>query len=163
MPRALAAARRGQARRRRTTIDCTTNLLPDLLPMARSLGAGGCGAGWAGLVVAAALFLWRGVPALIGRSWRAHPDPMHLPPGGQRIADGVLSLGLLVAALGLVERDWGWQAIGFGAVVSWVLASMVFGLVREREPDVPRTTPTVLGIGVPDNAAAPPPDAPDAH
>lgn len=127
-------------------MSCRLDLLPDLLPIGSAPSSTACAAGWTAVAVTALLVLWRGVPAVIGRTWRPHPDPTHLPPTGQRVADAVLSIGLLIGALGLVERDWGWQAVGFVLVVAWVLGSMAYGLRREREPGVPHTTPTLLDV-----------------
>jgi len=107
-----------------------------------------CAGSWLLVGLAAVLVLWRGVPAVTGIAWREHLDPTHLPPRGQRLGDAALSLGLLTAALGVLEADWGWQLLGFGVFVTWVVASLAFGLGVERaDRTVPETAATVLDAG----------------
>ncbi len=132
-------------------MQCDPDLIPALWPVAGEPGAGACTAGWSGVVLAALLVAWRTFPAITGRSWLWHPNPSHLTQVGQRIGDTIVPLGLLLATIGMVERDWGWQAIGFGTVLAWVLGTMALGIWRERtQPEAPATTASLLDVAASD-------------
>jgi len=122
------------------------NLLPDLLDMPPRFASRAQLGGAVLLPLAVIALVWRGWPAVSGRHWRPHRDPAHLPPTAQRIGDVVTPACLVIAALGLLDGDWGWQLIGFAGAIGWVFGVIAFGLTKEAEdPALAHTTTSLLG------------------
>ncbi|MBC7644890.1 MAG: hypothetical protein H7123_07170 [Thermoleophilia bacterium] len=109
------------------------HLLPDLAAMPPRYAERAQLGGAVLLPLALIALVWRGWPAVSGRHWRPHADPAHLPPAAQRIGDVVTPVCFAIAALGLLDGDWGWQLIGFAGAICWVFGVIAFGLISEAE------------------------------
>lgn len=112
------------------------NLLPDLIEMPAQYTDHARLGGAVLLPLALLALVWRGWPAISGRPWQTVPGQLaKSPPTSRRIGDVVIPFCFLVAALGLLAADWGWQLIGFAGAVGWVIAAAVLSMVKRPAAD----------------------------